>query len=140
MTPTVAVEVPWVGDQRLKTWAKVVTNVDETLATGWAYEGEFVAVGGIQDLPAGSVLLVYGEKGSRKAPTPVARVFRVNGDATLSTEAGAEGRAWARTLRDGVVEMLGVEPSIDELPWSPELMRYSTAALAEELERRSSEG
>ena len=60
MTPTVAVEVPWVGDQRLKTWAKVVTNVDETLATGWAYEGEFVAVGGIQDLPAGSVLLVLG--------------------------------------------------------------------------------
>lgn len=136
MTPTVAVEVPWVGDQRLKSWAKVVTNVDETLATGWAYEGEFVAVGGIQDLPAGAVLLVYGEKGSRKNPTPVARLFRVNGDATLSAEGSAEGRAWARTLRDAVVGMLDIEAAIDDLPWSPDLMRYSTAALTEELERR----
>ena len=30
--PLVAVEVPWVGDQRLKTWAKVVDNV--TAAAG----------------------------------------------------------------------------------------------------------
>lgn len=137
MTPAVAVEVPWVGDQRLKTWAKVVTNVDESLATGWAYEGEFVAVGGIQDLPAGCVLLVYGEKGSRNNPTPVVRLFRVNADATLSTEGLAEGRAWARTLRDKVVEMLGAEAAIDELPWDPDLMRYSLAALQEELARRT---
>ena len=136
MKPLVAVEVPWAGDQRLKSWAKVVTNVDETLATGWAYEGEFVAVGGIQDIEAGAVLLVYGEKGSRANPTQVARLYRVNADATLSSEGSAEGRAWARTLRDKVVEMMGAEPVLDQLSWSPELMRFSTAALVEELERR----
>ncbi len=132
----VAVEVPWVGDQRLKTWAKVVTNVDETLATGWAFEGEFVAVGGIQDVPAGAVLLVYGEKGSRANPNPLARVYRVNADATLTLTASCDGRAWARTLRDEVVEMLATEPIPLDLDWDPTLMRYSVAALEEELRRR----
>ena len=42
---TVAVEVPLIGDERRKNWAKVVTNVDDSLATGWAYDGDFVATG-----------------------------------------------------------------------------------------------
>ncbi len=134
--PLVAVEVPWVGDQRLKTWAKVVTNVDESLATGWAFEGEFAAVGGIQDLPAGGVLLVYGERGSRANPRPVARVFTVNSDATLSSEAEAEGKAWARTLRDKIAELVRADVVIEGLDWTPELMRFRSTALVEELERR----
>lgn len=134
--PLVAVEVPWVGDQRLKTWAKIVTNVDESLATGWAFEGDFVAVGGIQDLPAGGVLLVYGEKGSRANPLPVVRVFTVNSDATLSTEIDAEGKAWARTVRDRIAELVATEVVIDQLEWTPDLMRYLSSALVEELERR----
>ena len=134
--PLVAIEVPWVGDQRLKSWAKVVTNVDESLSTGWAFEGDFVAVGGIQDLPAGGILLVYGEKGSRGNPRPVARLFTVNADATLSTEGDAEGRAWARTLRDTAVDLLAREVLLDELPWEPGLMRYTSEALEEELRRR----
>jgi hypothetical protein len=134
--PLVAIDVPWVGDQRLKTWAKIVTNVDETLATGWAYEGEFVAVGGIQDLPAGGILLVYGEKGSRANPMPVARAFTVNADGTLSSEAEAEGKAWARTVRDKIAELVAGEIAIDQLDWAPDLMRYQSKALIEELERR----
>lgn len=136
MDVLVAIDVPWVGDQRLKTWAKIVTNVDETLATGWAFEGEFVAVGGIQDLPAGGVLLVYGEKGSRTNPLPVARVFTVNADGTLSSEAEAEGKAWARTVRDKIAELVAGEIAIDQVDWAPDLMRYQSAALIEELERR----
>ncbi len=134
--PLVAVDVPWVGDQRLKTWAKIVTNVDESLSTGWAFEGEFAAVGGIQDLPAGGVLLVYGEKGSRANPMPVARVFTVNADATLSSEGEAEGKAWARTLRDRIAELVKTDVAIEQLDWSPDLMRYRSSALVEELERR----
>lgn len=134
--PLVAVEVPWVGDQRLKSWAKVVENVDESLSTGWAFEGEFVAVGGIQDLPAGGLLLVYGEKGSRANPIPVVRMFTVNADATLSAEGEAEGRAWARTLRDKAVELLNADAPLDQLPWEPGLMRYGSDALLEELRRR----
>lgn len=134
--PLVPVEVPWAGDQRLKSWAKVVGNVDESLSTGWAFEGEFVAVGGIQDLPAGGLLLVYGEKGSRANPIPVALLFTVNADATLSAEGAAEGRAWARTLRDTAVELLDGGPHFEELPWEPGLMRYASEALLEELRRR----
>jgi hypothetical protein len=98
----VPVEVPLLGDERRKNWAKVVHNVDEQKSSGWAFEGDFIAVGGIQDVPVGSVLLVYGERGSRTNPHPTAAVYRTNGDATLTKHDEASGRAWARTLRDGV--------------------------------------
>jgi hypothetical protein len=105
----VAVEVPLVGDERHKNWAKVVTNVDTSKSSGWAFDGAFVAAGGIQDLPAGSVLLVYGEKGSRVNPQMLARVYTVNADATISFETEAKGPAWARTLRDPIEQLLGIE-------------------------------
>lgn len=105
----VAVEVPLVGDERHKNWAKIVTNVDTSKSSGWAFDGTFVAAGGIQDLPAGSVLLVYGEKGSRANPQTLARVFTVNPDATISFETEAKGPAWARTLRDPIEQLLGTE-------------------------------
>jgi len=135
---TVAVEIPLVGDERRKNWAKVVTNVDDSLATGWAFDGEFIATGGIQDVAAGAVLLVYGEKGSRANPAIEARVYTVNTDATLSPRATARGRAWARTLRDPVEGLLAeqAEAPIEALGWSPELLRYTSEALREELERR----
>jgi hypothetical protein len=135
---TVAVDVPLIGDARRKNWAKMVANVDETHADGWAFEGEFVAAGGIQDLPAPGVLLVYGERGSRANPAVEARVYVVETDGTLSLRASATGRAWARTLRDGVAELLARDrpllPAARE--WDPELMAYSTEALRAELERR----
>lgn len=110
----VAVEVPLVGDERHKNWAKVVDNVDTSKSSGWAFDGAFVAAGGIQDVPAGSVLLVYGERGSRARPQSSARVYTVNADATLTFEAEAKGKAWARTLRDPIERLLGIErPRID---------------------------
>lgn len=135
----VAVDVPLVGDERRKNWAKIVTNVDESLASGWAFEGEFIATGGIQDVPIGSILLLYGEKGSRTNPQVEARVLRVNSDGTMSDIAAVKGRAWARTLRDQVVELLAEtqEAPITQREWGPELLQYSTGALEEELRRRS---
>jgi hypothetical protein len=116
--PIVAVDIPEVGDERLKSWAKVVDYVDEAKSSGWAFVGEFIATGGIQDVAAGSVVLVYGERGSRANPRPVAAVYTVNADATLSHEAEASGRAWARTLRDRVVDLVSgelrpVTPAVD---------------------------
>ena len=70
----VAVEIPQVGDERHKNWAKVVDAVDTSKASGWAYDGPFIATGGIQDVPIGSVVLVYGERGSRANPQITARV------------------------------------------------------------------
>jgi hypothetical protein len=134
----VPVEIPLVGDERLKNWAKVVDSVDESRSTGFAFGGYFISAGGIQDVPSGSVVIVYGEKGSRANPRPEARVYTVNADGTLSHEQSATGRAWARTIRDRVSDLLsGVSIGEDpELGWDHRLGRYATAALIEELERR----
>ena len=134
----VPVEVPQVGDDRHKNWAKVVTAVDNSRSTGWAFEGDFIAAGGIQDVSAGSVIVVYGEKGSRANPTPHAAVFRAHPDGTVSLEGEAKGRAWARTLRDTVERLLEDDAGevLNDLAWQPDLMRYSAAALEEELHRR----
>jgi hypothetical protein len=126
----VAIDVPLVGDERHKNWAKVVDNVDTSKSSGWAFDGAFVAAGGVQDVPAGSVLLVYGEHGSRARPQSSARVYTVNADATLTFEAEAKGRAWARTLRDPVERLLGLEQKTLDLGHIP------AEALAEELRSR----
>ena len=123
----VAVDIPLVGDERHKNWAKVVENVDTSKSSGWAFDGPFVAAGGIQDVPAGSVLLVYGERGSRAKPQSGARVYTVNADATLTLEAEAKGQAWARTIRDPIERLLGMEREQLDLSHLPD------QALADEL-------
>lgn len=133
--PLVAVEIPEIGDGRLKSWAKIVEWVDETKSSGWAFEGTFIATGGIQDVPVGSVVLVYGEKGSRANPRPLASVFTVNPDATLTPQGHAEGGAWARTLRDRVAELLAA----DLVPPWEQMIDLSVApddALLAEVRRR----
>lgn len=134
----VAVDVPLVGDERHKNWAKVVTGVDDTLATGWAYEGEFIATGGIQDVPVGSIILSYGERGSRTNPQIEAKLLLVNNDATVSHVATAKGRAWARTLRDQVVELMAETQRTPIAPkhWDATLMQFSDEAITEEVRRR----
>ena len=127
---SVAVEVPLLGDERHKNWAKVVETVDTAKSSGWAYEGPFVAAGGVQDVPAGSVLLVYGESGSRSNPRILARAYTVNADATLTFEAEARGKAWARTLRDII------ERRLDGAPSNVDLSPLSDEVLADELRAR----
>lgn len=125
-----AVDIPLVGDERHKNWAKIVDNVDTSRSSGWAFDGGFVAAGGIQDVPAGSVLLVYGERGSRAHPQSAARVYTVNADATLTLEAEAKGQAWARTLRDPIERLLGLERDLLDLSHLPD------EVLADELAAR----
>lgn len=138
MDAVVPIEVPLLGDERRKNWAKLVTNVDQEKSDGWAFEGEFIAVGGIQDVTAPAVLLVYGERGSRANPQQEARAYVVNTDATLSLRATATGRAWARTLRDEVAELVDMDQPLDAArPWDAALMGYASAALEEELDRRA---
>lgn len=133
--PIVAVEIPLVGDHRRKHWAKVVYDVDGSKSSGWAFVGEFINDGGIQDVPAGSVVIAYGETGSRTNPHPEARVYRVNADATLSMETSATGRAWARTIRDSVEALLSDDDDV-RLGWEARLEHYRDDALADELRRR----
>ncbi len=134
---TTPIDVPLIGDERRKNWARVVADVDVEKTGGWAYEGDFVAAGGVQDLPAPCVLLVYGERGSRANPQIEARAYVANTDGTLSLHGTATGRAWARTLRDTVVELLHAgRPQPAGRPWDPALLAYSTTALEDELARR----
>ena len=62
-------------------------------------------------------------------------MFVVNPDSTLSEHGQAKGKAWARTLRDPISDLL-----TDELPthreWDVVLLGFSDHALAEELVRR----
>lgn len=132
----IGVDVPLLGDERRKNWAKVVDFVDPSKQGGWAFEGDFVATGGIQDVPLGSVLLIYGEKGRADNPQIEAHVYQTNGDGTLSLHATAKGKAWARTLRDRVIEILDHKGEPEAIVWGPELERYMDEALAEELIRR----
>lgn len=137
MTPPVVVpvDVPEIGDPRLKSWAKVVHSVDESKSSGWAFEGEFIATGGIQDVAVGSVILVYGERGSRANPRPLATVYTVNPDATLSHRADVSGGAWARTVRDKVAELLSGE--VSHLPQHlVDLSMVPDDELLEEVRRR----
>ncbi|HEY7565405.1 MAG TPA: hypothetical protein VIA81_10825 [Acidimicrobiia bacterium] len=131
MAMLVPVNVPQIGDPRRRHWAKLVTAVDTTKSTGYAYVGQFVADGGIQDLPAGGILLLYGERGGQSNPRPEAQLFTIEADASLTLEASAGGRAWARTLRDRVAELLEVE-----LPAGPDLGGVADDFLAEELRAR----
>lgn len=126
----VAIDVPLLGDERHKNWAKIVESVDTSKSSGWAFDGPFVATGGIQDIPAGSVLLVYGERGSRANPQITARVFTVNADATISLETEAKGKAWARTIRDTVERCLGLEKQ------ALDLTHLSDGLLVDELRAR----
>lgn len=135
MTPEVAADIPQLGDARRKNWAKVVYAVDASKASGWAYEGEFIATGGIQDVPVGSVVLVYGERGSRGNPESEAAVFLVNSDGTLTQQCAAKGRAWARTIRDEVEALLDQAAALPP-PGDPQLSDFSDVELATELERR----
>ncbi|MGH8924567.1 MAG: hypothetical protein ACRDWA_08050 [Acidimicrobiia bacterium] len=127
----VAVSVPQLGDARRRHWAKVVTSVDETKATGWAYAGDFVADGGTQDLPVGALLLLYGERGSSANPQSLAALYSVGADSTLTLEGEARGRAWARTLRDRARELLD-----QEAPPLLDLSSVESYRLAEELASR----
>lgn len=133
--PIVAVEIPLVGDHRRKHWAKVVHSVDASKSSGWAYVGDFIADGGIQDVRAGSVVIAYGETGSRANPHPEVHVYRINADATTSLETTASGRAWARTIRDTVQQLVEDETDVRR-DWDPDITTWSDDALAEELARR----
>jgi hypothetical protein len=134
----VPIDVPLIGDIRRKNWAKVVINVDTNKSDGWAYDGDFIDVGGIVDVPTPSVLLVYGEKGSRTNPQIEAAAFVANTDGTVTRHASASGRAWARTLRDEVAELVAntSEAPLAQLEWDPRLAAYSNEALQQELDRR----
>ncbi|MGH8911826.1 MAG: hypothetical protein ACRDVD_04885, partial [Acidimicrobiia bacterium] len=61
-------------------------------------------------------------------------VYTVNSDATLSFEGEASGRAWARTLRDRVAELVSDE--LSPPPPSVDLTAVPDDVLLDEARRR----
>ena len=60
----------------------------------------------------------------------MAQVYTANADTTLTLEGEARGQAWARTLRDTVERLLGIErPPVD-------LTRVADQYLVDELTAR----
>jgi hypothetical protein len=79
----------------------------------------------------GALLLLYGERGSSANPQSLAALYSVGADSTLTLEAEASGRAWARTLRDRAQEVLNVVKSAPL-----DLSAVESSLLAEELRQR----
>ena len=126
----VAVDIPFAGDERHKNWAKVVESVDTSRSTGWAYDGPFINPGGIQDVPVGSVVLVYGERGSRANPQVEAKVYTVNAGRVAVWNQPTEVREMRKDGRWTVDELAARidEVGAEEMPILQRLKEMEAAA------------
>jgi hypothetical protein len=102
------VEVRDFGDRRYKQWARLLTSVDRSKSDGYAFQGEFLALGRKHELEVGSLVLYYGEAGSRNNHCPCVRVQRVEADGGLSTiyQKMDLGRNWVLDVRDEIAELI----------------------------------
>lgn len=93
-----------IGDSRYKKWVKVLTSVDRSKDNGYAFAGSWAPR---RDFEAtvGTVILSYGEEGSRKSHEPVASLFKVT-SCGLEVIEEVEGRDWALDLRDVAAELI----------------------------------
>ena len=81
-------------------WARHVTSVDTTKTNGFAFDGEWLRVGGKAELPVGAIVLAYSEAGGRRKPCPIAKLFRLAANGDFEVAAEAQGEDWALDLRD----------------------------------------
>lgn len=83
---------PW-GDSRWKQWGKVIKGYHPKARKGWAFEGKWIYPG-YHRLPVGTVILQYGEVGSRKYRVPHVRFLRVRYDGKLTSLGSFKGKDW----------------------------------------------
>jgi hypothetical protein len=133
--PRVKVSIPPAADLRYKAWAKLVRRVDASRKDGYAFEGPWLRRGRLDELPVGSLVLLYDEAGSRRYHSPSVQVLRVQPDGSLAVVEDAEGPLcargwdWALLLRDRLAALLQQERE------SP-LAHIPTTDLAHELAGR----
>mgnify|MGYP001182405567 CR=1 FL=1 len=124
-----------IGDDRFKRWAKTVKRVNTSLATGYAFEGEFIGIGRKHELPVGSYVLVYAELGSMRHHHPSVQLWKV-------TETGHDvvykrerlNPSWALEVRDDIAAIINAAPELAEEP-NP-LAAVPDSDLVAEVERR----
>jgi len=100
------IEIPELGDERFKRWAKKIDRVDLNHSNGYAFEGQWLQYGRKAELEVGTLILLYREVGSRKNHQPKVTVARVEEDGKLNPILKTLGWNWALDLRDSVAELL----------------------------------
>jgi hypothetical protein len=70
-------QIEMIGDRRWKQWAKALTGVDCSKSNGYAFEGQFINEG-TRELPVGTLVLYFGECGSRSRRTVDVCVTRID--------------------------------------------------------------
>lgn len=127
--------VPPALDSRKKHWRKLVTGVDTSQASGYAFVGPWLRAGERAELPLGSYVLGYDEPGSVKNWYPRVTLWRV-ADSELEEVYRYEGRVgerdWALACRDEIARILAGAAN-------PEERRAALMAEAEQLRRRLAE-
>lgn len=129
------IDLSGIGDNRFKRWAKTVKRVNTSVATGYAFEGDFIGIGRKHELPVGSYVLVYAELGSMRHHHPSVQLWRV-------TEDGHEvvykqehlNPSWALEVRDDIAAIVNAAPESAEEP-NP-LAAVPDSDLIAEIERR----
>ena len=104
------VNIPKQFDSRHKAWAKHVGKVDVSKDNGFAFLGRFLTMGAKADLPQGSYVLVYDERGSMKNWYAHVTLYQVTGTGDL-TPTGVEaqvfhGKMWALEVRDAIAALV----------------------------------
>jgi hypothetical protein len=135
----VIVGIPAIGDSRFKRWAKLLKGVDRTKTNGFAFLGDWLPLQRKAELEVGSLILLYGEEGSRKYARPVVEVRRVEADSSLRCLVRVDGPDWALDLRDQVADMLASSGASESAPTTtpaPDLSGVDDSTLAAELTRR----
>lgn len=133
--PLVKTLVPGSRDSRFKSWARLIRKVDTSRKDGYAFEGPWLRRGRMDELPVGSLVILYDETGSRRYRTPYVEVLRLREDGSWEPVEDGQGPLaarswdWALLLRDRLAAVLQQEQE------SP-LGQVPTAVLAHELATR----
>lgn len=131
------------ADAGCKTWAKLLSHVDEGATNGYGFAGEFVDRGALindDEIADGAVILeAAGNDGSAKYVEPVFVLWQRRGSEFVEL-ARASGKEWAFALRDVARDALSNHEKTEQPATSPEpaidLSAVPTEALLLELAKR----
>ena len=124
-----------IGDDRFKRWAKTVKSVNTSIATGYAFEGDFIGIGRKHELPVGSYVLVYAELGSMRHHHPSVQLWKVTADGhEVAYKREHLNPSWALEVRDDIAAIVNATPEPAEE--SSPLSAFADSDLVAEVERR----
>ena len=133
-TAKIIVTIPDYGKRGKRCWARILTGVDRTKTTGYAFQGDWLTPGRMYELPIGTIVLLGWESGSVSRRVKMAALFCVNAGG-LEEVVRAEGDDWALQLRDKAAELLTASggPAVE---CGNRLAEFADDELIAELRRR----